>query len=170
MDWLTALLKHLSIARSAVVALLVTSAAIYVGPRVVPDYFDPLPQQWSIVVVGVFIFSSCLVIFWGLSYAWAFIKEAGGSLSTNLSARCLNDLELTLLLLLARRPTESFDLESVNYEKASFTHLEFLQVAYQLERKGLVCRSYLGPNHFTLSENGRKRALVLQRQIKTKAT
>ncbi len=170
MDWLPALLKHLSIARSAIVALLVASAALYFGPRVVPGYFDPLPQEWSIVVVGVFIFSACLVILWGLSYAWTVIKEVGGGLTTNLSARWLNDLERSLLIGLAERPTESFNLEGVNYREVNFTHLELLQVAYQLERKGLVRVNSYNENLVTLSENGRKRALKLQRQSKTNAT
>ncbi len=170
MDWLPALLKHLPISRSVNVALLAASAMLYFGPRVVPGYFDPLPQEWSIVVLGVFIFSACLVILWGLSYAWAKIKEVGGGLTTNFSARWLNDLERSLLLEMAKHPTESFDLEGVNYREANFTHLELLQVAFQLERKGLVRVNSYDKNLVKLSENGRKRALELQLQSKTNAT
>lgn len=170
MDWLPALLKQLSIARSAIIALLVASAAIFFGSILAPDYFDSLPKEWSIVVIGIFVFSACLVILWGLSYAWAAIKKVGGALTKDISARWLNDLERSLLLGMAERPTESFNLEGVNYRDVSFTHLELLQVAYQLKRKGLARVNSYNENLVTLSESGRKRALELQRQSKKNAT
>ncbi len=170
MDWLPALLKHLSIARSAIVALLVASAAMYFGPKVVPNYIDPLPKGWSAVIVGIFVFSACLVTLWGLAYAWAAIREASCTLSIKLSARRLTDLERSLLLGMAQQPTESFNLEGVNYRSAPYTHLELLQMAYQLERKGLVCVNSYNENLVSLSESGRKRALELQRLSKGNAT
>lgn len=164
MDWLPALLKHLSIARSAIVALLVASAVMYFGPRIAPNYIDALPKEWAAVVGGVFVFSACLVMLWGAANAWAVIRKAGGALTTKLSARRLNDLERNLLLGMAEQPTESFNLEGVNYRDAPFSHLELLQVAYQLERKGLVCVNSFNENLVSLNEGGRKRALELQQQ------
>jgi hypothetical protein len=93
MDWLPALLKHLSIARSAIVALLVASAAMYFGPRIAPTYIDSPPKEWSAVVGGIFVFSACLVTLWGSASAWAVIQRVGSALNTKLSARRLNNLE-----------------------------------------------------------------------------
>lgn len=170
MDWLPALLKHLSIARSAIVALLVASAAVYFGPRIAPNYVDSLPKEWSAVVGGIFVFSACLVTLWGSANAWSAIQRAAGALTTKLSARRLNDLERSLLLGMAEQPTESFNLEGVDYRNSPYTHLELLQVAYQLQRKGLVRVNSYHENLVSLSEGGRKRALELQRQSKTNAT
>ncbi len=170
MDWLPALLKHLSIARSAIVALLVASAAMYFGPKIAPNYIDALPKEWSAVVVGVFVFSACLVTLWGSASAWTAIQRAGGALTTKIAARRLGELERSLLLGMADQPTEAFNLEGVNYRNAPYTHLELLQVAYQLERKGLVRVNSYNENLVSLSEGGRKRALELQRQSNTNAT
>jgi len=170
MDWLPALLKHLSIARSAIFALLVASAAMYFGPRIAPNHIDSLPKEWSAVVGGIFVFSACLVTLWGSASAWAAIRSASGALTTKLSARRLSELERSLLLGIAEQPTEAFNLEGVNYRNAPYTHLELLQVAYQLKRKGLVRVNSYNENLVSLSEDGRKRALELQRQSETNAT
>jgi len=74
------------------------------------------------------------------------------------------------LLGIAEQPTEAFNLEGVNYRNAPYTHLELLQVAYQLKRKGLVRVNSYNENLVSLSEDGRKRALELQRQSETNAT
>ncbi|MFB3238121.1 hypothetical protein Q7C15_04915 [Aeromonas salmonicida] len=165
MDWLPALLKHLSIARSAVVALLVTSAVMYFGQKLAPEYIDELPKEWSTVVVGIFVFSACLVTFWGLAFFWAVILNTGGALSVSLSALRLTNLEQNLLLRLAEQPTEAFNLEGVNYQNAPYTHLELLQTAYGLKRKGLVTINSFHENYVSLSESGRKRALKLQQRM-----
>lgn len=170
MDWLPALLKHLSIARSAIVALLVASAALYFGPRIAPDYIDPLPKNWSAVVVGIFVFSGCLVALWGSAHAWAATRKAGNTLTTWLAARRLTALERSLLLGMAEQPTESFNLKRVNYRNTPYSHLELLQVAYQLERKGLVRLNSYNENLVSFSESGRNRALELQRLSKANAT
>jgi hypothetical protein len=170
MDWLPALLKHLSIARSAIGALLVASAAMYFGPRIEPNYIDSLPKEWATVVGGIFVFSACLVTFWSAASAWIAIQKVGNVLTTTLAARRLNDLERNLLLGIAEQPTEAFNLERENYRNVSWTHLELLQAAYQLERKGLVRVNRYNENLVSLSEGGRKRALELQRQSKTNAT
>lgn len=166
MEWLPALLKHLSIARSGVLALFVASAALYFGPRFIPAYFDTLPQEWSFAVVGIFIFSACLILLWGLSYTWTVIKEVGRGLTTVFSALWLNDLERDLLLALAEHPTDPINLERVNYSEVNFNRLELLQASSQLRRKGLAQANPLDENLITLTENGRKRALKLQRKNK----
>lgn len=170
MEWLPALLKHLSIARSGILALFVASAALYFGPRFIPGYFETLPQEWSFAVIGIFIFSACLLLLWGVSYTWTVIKKVGGSLTTNFSALWLNGLERGLLLVLAVRPTEPINLESVNYSEANFSHLELLQASYQLQRKGLAQVNRYNDNLVTLTEKGRKRALKLQRKNKENTT
>lgn len=170
MDWLPALLKHLSIARSAMVALLVASAAMFFGQRIAPNYIDALPKEWAPVVGGVFVFSACLVTFWGLASAWGATQRAGGALTTKFAAMRLNDLERSLLLGMAEEPTESFNLGGMNYRNSLHTHLELLQVACQLARKGLVHVNPYNENLVSLSKCGRKRALELQQQSKTNAT
>lgn len=169
MDWLTALLKHLSIARSAIVALLVASAAMYFGPRIAPNYIDPLPKDWSSLVVGIFVFSACLVALWGSAHAWATTRKAGSTLSTWFAARRLTDLERDLLLGMAEQPTESFNLEGVDYRNVPYSHLELLQVAYQLERKDLVRVNSYNENLVSFTESGRNRALELQRENRANA-
>ncbi len=45
MDWLPALLKHLAIARSAVLAVFVTSAVMLIGPRIGATVVPPTPSS-----------------------------------------------------------------------------------------------------------------------------
>lgn len=169
MDWLTALLKHLSIARSAIVALLVASAAMYFGSRILPNYIDPLPKDWSPLVIGTIVFSACLVVLWGSARAWAVTRKASSTLFAWFAARQLTGLEQGLLLGMAEHPTESFNLAEVTYQHAPYSHLELLQVARQLDRKGLIRINSFNENLVSLSESGRHRALELQRERKANA-
>ncbi|MDR6208175.1 hypothetical protein QF025_006976 [Paraburkholderia graminis] len=66
MDWIPALLKHLAIARSAVVASFLTSAALLLLPRVAPAYVTQPPASWAPVLLAASLFCGCLLAIWVL--------------------------------------------------------------------------------------------------------
>jgi hypothetical protein len=164
MDWLPTLLKHLSIARAAVLAFFVTSAVLYAGPKFAPNYVDPLPKEYSAIIVGIFVFSTCILMIWLFAYIWEKIKAAGSTVIKKILAIRLTSCEKSLLLMMAERPTELFHLEEVNFQISPYTHLELLQVARNLKRMGLANVNPVHEDLVSLTEEGQMRALELQRQ------
>lgn len=166
MEWITTLLKHLAISRLAVVAVFVAASVLYFGPRFAPTYVDSVPKEWAVALMGILIFSGCIVIFWMFAFIWSLAKRGCKLLATAVMRWRLRPLEKNLLTALAENPNDSLDLAQVNYQALALTRLEVLQSAHGLSKKGLANINPYNENLVSLTGAGRKRALVLQRRSK----
>jgi len=167
MDWLTDLLKHLSVSRSITGATFVTALVMYVGPRLLPSFVDPVPKEWAPVVVVALVFSGSLLLFWGVSALWRLFAHGAGTASKALAAIALSVQEDQMLFFLSGDPSTPMNLHDIDYTRAPFTKLELIELAHGLVKKGLVELNPWDECLVTLTASGRKRALELQRRIGT---
>ncbi|RQZ67552.1 hypothetical protein [Burkholderia sp. Bp9004] len=164
MDWIPALLKHLAIARSAVVAAFLTATTLLLLPRVAPTYLPQLPVSWAPLLAAACLFSGCLLVIWGSEAAISIAKRylAAARASRALKAD-LDRHELAVVQFLGCNPAEPMDLDRIDYAAAPTTRLELMVVVKELSDKGLVELNPFAPNLVTLTDVGRKRALEIQR-------
>lgn len=170
MDWVPALLKQLGLSRSVIDAIFITALALYVGPRAAPAYVDPVPKEWSAVVVGLLVFSGALLIFWTLSSLYGALNRRWRRTAAALASFQLNQDEINLLYAMGENPRESLNLENVNYEQIGFTRLEVLELVHGLERKGLVSSNQFSSDLFLLTSTGRQRSLEIHRNSRRNET
>ena len=163
MDWIPALLKHLAISRSIVGAAFVTSFSLYFGPRFAPNYVDAVPKEWSFVLVGVLVFSACLLTFWSCSAFWSAAARRWKVTTELLASYELDQLEVDFLYALGQRPAEALNLDNVDYEALRLSRLEVIELVHGLEKKGLVAINPYSSNLVSLTAGGRSRALEIQR-------
>jgi hypothetical protein len=164
MDWLAELLKHLSISRAFVVALFVTSFAMFVGGKYAPTVVPPVPADWTPVLFGSMVFSGCLSFFWGVAEVWRLATGATQKAFKTLNGIALSAQEMEVLLAMGEKPNKHIDLEQIDYRNAPFTHLEFSALMRSLQTKGLVHINEWNGESAILTEPGRERALKLHRE------
>ncbi|CAG0928224.1 hypothetical protein PLCT1_00674 [Planctomycetaceae bacterium] len=169
MSWLSDLLKHLSVSRSIAGAVFLTALVLAIGPRFLPQYVEPVPKEWSSVVVAALVFSGSLLLFWSVAGMWNLITRGTKRASAFLDARVLSPREQEALLALAAKPSTSLNLEHIDYERTPFSELELLEIMQNLERKGLVQMNQFSDNLVSLSPTGRARALAIQRQASSES-
>ncbi len=167
MDWIPSLLKHLSISRSAIVAVFITAMALYVGPRVAPAYFDVVPAPWLIVLQAALIFSGCLVFFWAGSSIFSSIQKTFIRILKNFRSSKLSETEVGLLCEMGKRPSDSVNIEDIDYDNpaCTLTELELLHVLENLVKKELIVRNSFAPNLYYLTSRGREVALKNTRRV-----
>ncbi len=165
MDWIPSLLKHLSISRSAVVAVLITTVALYVGPRVAPTYFDVVPAPWSILVQAALVFSGCLVIFWAWSSTVRSISKNLRKLVQLYKSRTLGENEIGLLFIMGQNPSDPLNIDRVDFQRrgSELSELELLQILKSLTNKGLISRNPFSHNLFSLTDRGQQMAFEITR-------
>lgn len=170
MDWIPSLLKHLAISRSVIGAAFVTACVMYFGPRFAPSYVDPVPKEWGFVVVAVLAFSGFLLITWAVSGMLRAARQKITSASEKISALKLSQEEVDLLYALGQNPSESLNLDRVNYEGIALSRLEVLNLVLGLEKKGLVSLNpYSASDLVSLTKTGMLRALEIQRASRKSA-
>lgn len=168
MDWIPSLLKHLAISRSAIGAVFATACVMYFGPRFAPYYVDSVPKEWAFVIVTVLAFSGFLLFTWAVSGAFRIVGRKFTSASEKISAQKLGQGEVNLLYALGKNPTDSLNLDHVNYEEINLSRLEVLNIVHSLEKKGLVSLNpYSASGLVSLTQSGMKRALEIQRASRT---
>ncbi len=118
--------------------MFVTSVTLYFGPRFFPSAIEPVPKEWSLVVVGVMVFSASLLLFWGTAAGWRILTRGAGVASKALAASSLSQQEQGLLAAMGFDPNQPLNIDNVDYAKAPFTKLELIEIAHELSRKGLV--------------------------------
>lgn len=166
MDWLASILKNLEISKTLVVAVFVTAVVMHFGPILVPEHVPALEKSLTPYLFAVMVLSGCLLALWGLSWIWYTSTIGLQKTATTLTSSKLIDAERAMLFLLAKDPTQPFNLEDIDYRRAPGTKLEFHQLAKGLQGKGLIQINDWDDNLISLTEKGRKRALEIQRQAK----
>lgn len=164
MDWIPALFKHLAIARSAVVAAFVTAAIWLFAPRIAPDFLPPATKEWMPGLVSVFLFCGCLLLIWACEAIWSGASRIVAKMKASRRLKSvLNRDERTFLYALGQCPADSLNLDDIDYASTPFTRLELLEVVGALADKGLVETNMYAANLVSLTDEGRKRSLVLHR-------
>lgn len=166
MDWIPSLLKYLGLSRSIVAASFVTSLVLYLGPRFMPSYVDAVPAEWSPAVVGVLVFSGFLMLVWGASQFWGWLRRNYKESSAIVASYQLSDDESEFLHALGEDPRNPLNLEQVDYDAVGLTRLEVLQMVHALNHKGLVSISPYSSKLVSLTARGRERALEIQRMAR----
>ncbi|CAI10246.1 hypothetical protein ebA7272 [Aromatoleum aromaticum EbN1] len=141
-----------------------TSAVLYVGPRMAREYVDPVPKEWAFIVVGALVFSAFLLLSWACAGAWMAVANKWKAASTLITSRSLSDLERSILFGMGGNPTKPLNLEDINYFAMGISRLEVLQAVSDLARKDLVHLGLFTSDLVFFTEKGRERALELQRE------
>jgi len=164
MDWLPALLKHLSLARSLIVALFLTCLTLHFGPKLAPSYFNSVPENWSTAIVATGILTGFLVLYWGGMSSLGVIKRLWRFGSTRSRSLLLSGDEKTLMRAMGEYPREAFNLNHIDYQRFGVSELEVLAVVDGLKKKGLVFINPFAPELISLTEFGRYKTLKIRRK------
>ena len=163
MDWLPGLLKQLAVARSGVAAAFVTSAVLYLGPRLFPNYVDPVPKEWAAAVVGTVVFTDCLLATGIGQGVWRAVSRRWSATTAMVASYDLTQLEVDFLYALGQHPAEPLNLETVDYARLNLSRLEVLEMVEGLKKKGLITVNMYDDRLISLTTRGRTRALEIQR-------
>jgi succinate dehydrogenase flavin-adding protein (antitoxin of CptAB toxin-antitoxin module) len=64
MQWLSDLIKHVTISRPLTAAVFVTSGVLIAGHKLFPDSIDSVPTQWRWLLLASFISTLSLLVLW----------------------------------------------------------------------------------------------------------
>jgi len=165
MNWLPELLKNLSVSRSFAGALFIATACMLALPVLFPTRFPGVPDEWRWLVGGLALFSGALLTLWCFAGIWRLIAKTPAALRSALPERELDDLESSFLALLGKRdPNGALNLEDL--DQSEISKLEMYQMCKGLESRGFV---ELNPWHselVSLTDKGRRKALLILRQAR----
>jgi len=164
MDWLADILKNLTVSKALVAAVFVTSAVMYFGPILSPSNVPKVQSEFMPYLFAGMVLTGCLLLFWGVSWAWLLVKTSVRSAAKIFTDSRLSEPETALLIFMAKDPTQPINLDRIDYSRALGTKLEFHHWTKQLQAKGLVRINAWDDNLIDLTDLGRKRALEIQRQ------
>jgi hypothetical protein len=166
MDWIADILKNLTISKTLVAALFVTSVVMYAGPIFVPDGVPKIQAEFVPHLFAAMVLTGCLLFFWGLASFWSLTRTSMRSAARVFADSSLSKPETALLLFMAKDPTQPINLDNIEYSQAPGTKLEFHHWTKQLEAKGLSQINEWDDNLVALTILGRARALKIQKQLK----
>ena len=121
MDWLADILKNLTISKTLVAAVFVTSVVMYVGPIIAPDGVPKLQPEFVPYLFAVMVLTGCVLLFWGLGVLWNLTRTGMRSASRVLADSTLSEPETALLFFMATDPTQPINLDNIDYSRAPGT-------------------------------------------------
>lgn len=163
MDWLNDILKHLAVSRALVGAICVTAVVMALGPRFAPTVVPKSPDAWLPVIFGAMVLTGCLLLYWGVHGAFNLGARALRSARATVASANISSEETELLFAMGKNPSESLDLDDIDYDRAPFSRLELMAMISGLEKKGFVHVNEYAENLVSLTTEGRARALEIQR-------
>lgn len=166
MDWLADILKNLTISKTLVAVVFVTSVVMYYGPILYPNEVPKLQSELVPYLFAAMVLTCCLLLFWGLAVFWTLTKTSVKSAARFFVDSSLSEPEAALLCFMAQDPTQPINLDNIDYSRAPGTKLEFHHWTKRLETKGLVCIYQYNDNLVSLTDLGRTKALEIQMQAK----
>lgn len=135
MDWITGLLKHITASNKLMLALLVTSIVVVIGPTYI-SFLKPIPEDWQWIPPAVGIFSLSMLVLSLISLSWQKMRRVPRAIRRFFMKKP-QGLELELLEILGTTLGEgSLDLEKLDY--SSVSRLEVLAARDSLQEKGLI--------------------------------
>ena len=167
MDWLADILKNLTISKTLVAAVFVTTMVMYVGPILAPNGVPKLQSEFAPYLFAAMVLTGCLLLFWGVAALWNLTRTSMRSAVRAISDSSLSEAEAALLFFMAKDPTQPINLDNIDYSRAPGTKLEFHHWTKQLETKGLARINEWDDNLVSLTDLGRARALKIQKEVKS---
>jgi len=162
MDWLITFLKHIAVARSAVLALFAATSAMYFAPIWYPEYAQPISSEWANLLLGVLVLCGALIIFWCAEYLFGLLKNPIDNLNNYLLMRSLSKVETHLMMTMASNPHSSIFIEDINRIEGCSKN-EYLFEARNLVDKELA-RMSINRRSIWMTDKGIKCAHKLQKQ------
>ena len=166
MNWIPELLKHLSAVKSAAFALFVAMAVAYIGPMVLPNYFELVPSPWSILVASLFWFSGALLFVWVTAAVTSWIAGKAKKAGEHIRSLRLSNDEARILVSMGQNPRAPLNLERVRYEDIPWSRLELGALVEKLQRKGLLEKLMFASELVSLTSRGCKKALEIEQRTR----
>ncbi|HGZ6434060.1 TPA: hypothetical protein ACOLXW_004372 [Vibrio parahaemolyticus] len=163
MNWVSEIFKDITVSKTLTGACFITGISLLFIPTFFPDTLEALPKSWATGTLGVVVFSGCLLLFWGLRAIRERIVRFITTKTQNSRSQSLTDFELSFVFELGKLADKTMNLDNINYNAATFSKLELLDVCRTLKEKGLLDVNCNDENLVSLSENGRKKALELHK-------
>ncbi len=162
MNWIPSLLELLAKSKLLVVAVFVSTLSLYFGPKVAPVYFQTVPREWSIFILGSILFSGTLLLGWFISSFMYSVNRLSKKMLAIWSWHNLDSMESWLLFCMADYPFEPFDLKNPDYriESPIDTVIQALETSHKLCRKGFIMFHPSCPELVYLTALGRKKSLA----------
>ena len=166
MQWLTDLIKHITISKILAGALFITSSILLWGPKILPAILDPTPQEWRWFILCIFIFSLSLLVLWSVMPVYRFFRAIGLLVVRHPLFNTPSQIEEILLELIGRRLANDWlDLnDAASKDGDGISKLELLALSKSLEKKGLLEIYRYDEDRVKLTPHGRNHALTLIRK------
>ncbi|WP_188008861.1 hypothetical protein [Grimontia hollisae] len=164
MNWISDIFKDITVSKTLTTACFITGMSLLTTPRLFPHIFEAVPKVWATGLLGVVVFSGCLLAFWGLQSVKSKIVGFIKNIAQYIRSNKLSELELEFIYLLGKLADKTVDLDNINYREVMVSKLELLDVCRTLKEKGLLDINMWNENLVSLSENGRKKALELHKK------
>lgn len=161
MDWLPMLLKHLSIARSAILALFIATAVMYFGPIFYPTYIAPLSPNWTNLLLGIVVLSGVLILVWCVEFLFSFLTKPLSKLRSFRLRKSLSNVEIHLMLSMSENPHSTLHLGDIK-RLENCSRNDYLFGANNLVNKGFA-RLSLDRNSVWMTEKGIECAHALEK-------
>lgn len=165
-EWLSELIKHITISRSFTGAVFITAGSVLFSPKWLPNYVEAPPKEWIPYATGIAIFSGSLLLFWLIAALWD-ISATGVRVfrSQRKSPSKLSVRDHSFLQMLSECEDESVDMNSLQYGTGANSKLEIHELVDQLAKRDLLYRNGFGVNLVGLTDEGRRAVLAVQRAV-----
>lgn len=166
MDWITDIIKHMTVSRSVTGAAFITSAVLLIGHQFYPTYIESVPEGWSWAVLTVFVFTSCLIGTWAVQGCYKFVSSVITKMKNSRPLPAIDENERNLLYLLAKSADRPLNLEELFHRaQGQVSKLTLLHVTDELAQKGYVTKNPFEENLVSLTKRGRANALEVEIEI-----
>ncbi|MEF1312388.1 hypothetical protein QTO01_20255 [Vibrio mytili] len=163
MNWISDIFKDITVSKTLTAACFIMGLSLLTAPRLFPSMFEAVPKVWATGLLGLVVFSGCLLTFWGIHFVINKIVGFMRSIAQYFRSQNLTSLELGFIYRLGQFSDTSTNLDDVDYRNAEFSKLELLDTCRTLNEKGLLDINVWNENLVSLSESGRKKALELHK-------
>lgn len=161
MNWLTDLIKHVSISKIVAFAFFSASSFLLFGSLLFPGLFDPIEgfarqALWFLLVYSIAILAVPLV--------HELYRMAGGAIQGCLKhwrGRTLTKEESDFLRWASRKGNDPVNLRIEMHKMEGLNQLRVMELARSLDRKGMMAISPWDDTILLWTEKGRLRALSL---------
>ncbi|WP_372522827.1 hypothetical protein [Sulfuricaulis sp.] len=169
MQWLTDLIKHITISKILAGALFITSSILLWGSKILPAIIDPTPQEWRWFILCIFIFSLSLLVLWSVIPVYRFFRGIGIWVVRHPLFNTPSQIEEIMLDLIGRKfANDWLDLNNpASQDSDGISKLELLALSKSLEKKGLLEIYRFDEDRVRLTPRGRNLALTLIQKQKT---
>lgn len=170
MGWISDLVKHLSISKVFASAVFVTSTSLLFGGHLLPSLVPAIPSEWKLACIATMIFSGTYLLAWAMVAIFGACGSAKTSFFRWLRSRKLTERDEFLIDLLAKQAYETLNLSQMEFDPHEITRLEVIQHAKELQRAGLVRVSPHDDSIISLTENGKARAIEINKKNRANAS